>query len=315
MFSVTVALIAIVGIALTNLFLGFASAMLLGRGPKSWSDVDNAVTVRFFAPRLAFPRARRNAEQDKATTAGGSQDARLARSPGSEESASPRSATHTPSGDGDEKLFFNASTHKPPASPSQCKAWDATTKKLVLAPKASPPPADEGPPEALFARQIEAWKASESHEETPCLSGIMITVENTALDEPTRTLLLSAVQASITRQLRKDRRVLRITDNQFVWFSPDVHPDDGLAPVERTRQILCQTRFMHNGDALAVTVQAALVAVSPWEDPPALIQRVARTLQYALEKGDGPTCVDRGHGPEFVQPAKLDLDEVECVLQ
>jgi len=43
MFSVTLALIAIFGIALTNLFLGFASALLIGRGPRSWSDVDEAV--------------------------------------------------------------------------------------------------------------------------------------------------------------------------------------------------------------------------------------------------------------------------------
>ena len=48
MFSVTLALIAIFGIALTNLFLGFASAVLIGRGPKSWSDLDDAVSSAIF---------------------------------------------------------------------------------------------------------------------------------------------------------------------------------------------------------------------------------------------------------------------------
>jgi hypothetical protein len=125
---------------------------------------------------------------------------------------------------------------------------------------------------------------------------------------------MDAVHKSIVGQLRKDRRVLRVADNQFLWFSPDVHPDDGLAPVERTRQILRSTRFVHNEQTIAVTVQAAVVAVSSWEESPGLIQRLVGTLQYVYEKGEEPTCVDVGHGPEFVEPTKLDLQEIECLL-
>ncbi len=42
MYSMTFALIVIIGMASMNLFLGFAAAVLMGRGPKSWNDVDRA---------------------------------------------------------------------------------------------------------------------------------------------------------------------------------------------------------------------------------------------------------------------------------
>ena len=56
MYSATFAMIVIIGIAVTNLFLGFATAMLLGRGPKRLSDIDRAIVlepvdVRGWRPR------------------------------------------------------------------------------------------------------------------------------------------------------------------------------------------------------------------------------------------------------------------------
>ena len=111
--------------------------------------------------------------------------------------------------------------------------------------------------------------------------------------------------------------MLRIADNQFIWFSADVPPDEGLMPVERIRQILSKTRFLHAGNAMAVPQSKR-----PWSPCPPRIDpsdvdstHPGDTLQYALEKGEGPTCVDVGRGPGFVQPPKLDLDETECVLE
>ena len=70
MYSVTFALTAIFGIVLTNLFLGFAFAVLMGRGPKSWSDVENAVTIQYFSPRLLFPFSRRTAKKKEGSAPG-----------------------------------------------------------------------------------------------------------------------------------------------------------------------------------------------------------------------------------------------------
>jgi hypothetical protein len=302
MFSITLALIAIFGIALTNLFLGFASAMLIGRGPKSWSQIDDAVSVRYFSPRLVLPGAKRAAEPRTEKPVPGAADLRAVKEVVEVERPAPVATTAV-------------EPPAPVASPSRSAAWDSTSHKLVLPRKPSAAPEDDGPPEAVFARQLDAWRASQSREETPCLSGIMVTVQDQGLGDHARAALMNAASASIVGQLRKDRRVLRIADDQFLWFSPDVSPDEGLAPVERTRQILHNTRFMHEGSALAVSIQAAVVAVSDQDRPPALIQRLQRTLQYSRERGEGPTCMDVGDGPGFVQPLKLDLDEVECVLQ
>jgi hypothetical protein len=81
--------------------------MLLGRGPKSWSDVDNAVTVRFFSPRVAFPRARRKPEQGPAKTAIRSEATRLAQSLVADEPASPQTAAVASTAGGEERLYLN----------------------------------------------------------------------------------------------------------------------------------------------------------------------------------------------------------------
>ncbi len=304
MFSVTFALVAILGIALMNLFLGFASAMLLGRGPKTWADLDNAVQIRYFSPRLALPRApRAPAPVDQPAE------------PPSQAPAEP-TAPPEPIEAADSAPATDAALHEPQPAPMPVArpAWDATTHRLVLPPKPAAPREDEGPPDAVFARQLETWRTSQQREETPCLSGIMVNVQQVVLDDDARTALANALHTSIAGQLRKDRRVLQMADHLFLWFSPDVHPDEGLAPVERTRQILSSTRFLYDGNPLDISVQAAIVAVSVHDRPADLIERLRRTLQYAWEKGECATCVDVGHGPGFVQSPRLDLDEIECVL-
>jgi hypothetical protein len=79
--------------------------------------------------------------------------------------------------------------------------------------------------------------------------------------------------------------------------------------------LLGMTRFLHEGSALAIAVQAAIVAVSARDTPPELIRRIEATLQYALEKAEVSTCIDSGQGPRFVPPTRLDLDETECALE
>jgi hypothetical protein len=206
--------------------------------------------------------------------------------------------------------------HGAPSVPlTRPAAWDPATQKLILSPTASGCPDEVEPPEIVLGRQFETWRESDPREETPCLSGFMVTVKDAALDEPVRVSLMRAVHARIAGQLRKDRRVLRVADNQFVWFSGDVHPDEGLMPVERIRQQLGKTRFLRADNVIAIAVQAAVLAVSARDNPSELIRRIQETLQYALERAEGPTCIDVGRGPGFVQPTRLDLDETECVLE
>ncbi len=166
----------------------------------------------------------------------------------------------------------------------------------------------------ILGRQLEAWQASDPREETPCLSGFAVTLPNNAVDDHVRAALMNAVYGKITSQLRKDRRVLRTAENHFLWFSADVHPDDGLLPVGRIRQIIDKTRFVHQGIPLAIEAHAAVVAVKLHENAADLIRRVQTTLKSAQDKGGRSMCVDVGDGPAFVAPARLDIDESELVL-
>jgi PleD family two-component response regulator len=141
-----------------------------------------------------------------------------------------------------------------------------------------------------------------------------VTVQDNTVDDHVRSSLMNAVLAKITGQLRKDRHVLRTDDHHFVWFSPDIHSDDGLMPVGRIRQIIDKTRFLHQGTPLAIETHAVVMAVTPHDKAADLILRVQTSLKYAQEHGGRSMCVDLGEGPTFVQPLRLDIDASECVL-
>ncbi len=233
MYSATFALTAILGIALTNLFLGFAFALLIGRRPKSLSDFEDAITIRYFSPQLLFPFSRRTARRSPVHPV-----ATPVAVP-SPIAASPPVATFPPLA-----ASSACSDPAPSVSPSsvgvaapaptlQSIAIAGTTPRLVLPPKPVARPAEDEAPDVVLGRQLEAWQASDPREETPCLSGFAVTLHNGAVDDHVREALINAVHGKITSQLRKDRRVLRTAENHFLWFSADVHPDDGLLPVGR----------------------------------------------------------------------------------
>lgn len=313
MFSVTLTLTVIAGIALANLFLGFASALLIGRGPKRWSDLDEAVTVRYFSPSLLFARAKHIAHPDIAHPDIAHPDMLDPPAPAAPAWQPPDPAAAQ--SDLSEEVEYAAVRQLPPTPPTRPAAWDPATQKLVLTPLDPPAPAVEEPPETVLSQQLEMWREnSDREEETACLSGFMVTIRDPDAQQHMGELLLKAVQARISGQLRKDRCVLRIADYQLVWFSDDVSPDDGVMPVERIRQLLGKTRFLYEGHAVAIGVQAAVVAVSMADHPAELIRRIQATWQYALEKANEATCIDVGRGPEFVQPVPLDLDEIDCPI-
>lgn len=303
MYSATFALTAIFGIALTNLFLGYAFAVLIGRGPRSLSDLENVVTIRYFSPRLLFPFTRRTRKHKEEPS---SAAPAAARTPVVQHATNtePDSPTATPA----------SAVDVPPAITVRSIAIAGTTPRLVLQPKSVVPPEEVEPPEVVLGRQLEAWQASDAREETPCLSGFVVTLRDGTVEDHVRTSLLNAVCGKITNQLRKDRRVLRSDDNHFLWFSPDVHPDDGLMPVGRIRQIIDKTRFLYEGAPLTVETHAAVVAVTLQDHAEDLIRRVQGTLKYAQQKGGRSMCVDFGDGPAFVEPLRLDIDESEFVL-
>ncbi|MHB8957981.1 MAG: hypothetical protein ACYC4U_34060 [Pirellulaceae bacterium] len=307
MYSATFALTAIFGIALTNLFLGFAFAMLLGRGPRSLSDLENAVTVRYFSPQLLFPFAHRGSKR-KQIVASASSPVR----PSAVTTPAPAAHCIAPA-----ETSPTAAAAAAGVSPAavQSIAIAKTTPRFVLPPDpVAPPEAPEEAPDVVLHDQLEAWQASNPREENASLSGFAVMLPGSDAGAQVQTALMKAVLAKITTQLRKDRRVLRIADDLFLWFSADVQPDDGLLPVGRIRQILDKTRFLHEDTALTVEAHAAVLAVTLHDNAADLIERLQTTLKFAQEKAGQSLCIDVGDGPAFVEPLLLDVDQTEVVL-
>lgn len=185
---------------------------------------------------------------------------------------------------------------------------------MILPDLMPPPAAVSGNPLEVLADQLEAWRAMESREETPCLSGVELVADDGPWDEAVAALLGESVAAKIVRQLRRDRRVVRAAAHRFVWLSSDTHPDDGLRPVERIRQMLDSTQFRHGDRPVPVRVLAAIVAVLEKDSPEELLARLDRALVCAREGGAKAAYIDRGDGPQPGESQRLEVAPSECIL-
>ncbi len=306
MYSATFAITVIFGIAAVNLFLGFAVAVLLGRGPKSWDDLEQTIVVHpvtirglRFAPRPQVERIDLPASFATAVMT-------PAASPGSTawDSQLSTNADEEPAGASSSDSESAGSHSEAPAEP----------KKLVLAAK---PPVDtyeNDPPEQLLERQINAWRDGDLSEETPSMSGLRVAIQGD-VDQTLSGALIDAMRGQIKSQLRRDRRVLQIAPDTFAWFSADVTPVDALLPVERIRQIIAATHFRHAGGDVRVQLAGGVVHGTSGDDPGRLLNRLHSTLQYALEKDEFSTCIDEGAGPEGVSPFQIEVAESVCELE
>ena len=302
MYSVTFAMTVIVGIALMNLFLGFAAALLVGRGPKRWSDLEEVFEFRYFSPRQCMTRRRPDRQPSVAPVR--ETAAEVLQAPGESPVAASSLSAAVP-------VVEKKVPHAPPASSVRVTG---SSQKLVLMPKVEPQDEQDESPERLLGNQIDAWRVGVDQEETPSVSGICITLADDSIDQQTRSSLMNAIQSKIARQLRRDRRVLRFPENVFAWFSSDMPPDDALMPLDRIRQMIEKTRFLCRGTAVGMTVRTAVISAGTDDSAEKTLARLRTTLKYASEKGEGPICLDTGDGPSFVEPTKLDIEESEYEL-
>ncbi len=298
--SLLLALAAICGIAVTNLFLGFAFAVLSGHGPKGWADVDASVRIYRFRPRVAFPRFPRLRWPAAGSASAG------ARSRSTGEAGAAESVGEVRSGTG-RRGDSRTGAADPPAV-------QRVGQRMVLPHLAAAPVEVSVDPVGVLTEQLAAWHASGSREETSCLSGIELVAGDRRLGSHISSLLEESVRARIVRQLRQDRRVLQVAAHQFLWFSPGTHPDDGLRPVERIRQMVDSTQFRYGEQMVPAGVFAAVLAVAEGDTPEGLIARLGRALASARESGVRTTHVDRGDGPRPAEPLRLEIAPSECIL-
>ncbi len=331
MYSATFAMTVIIGTAIINLLLGFAAAVLMGRGPKRWSDIERAIVLQPIALGHLRPAARPTVERvdlNQASTPTPEEcDAKpLAERPLRVEEipatgTAPAAPTPevTTTGNGVEPLAVadtptvdeEPSNSLPPNSP---EPNSSAPREIVLAPKNPTNEAETQPPEKTLNHQLDTWRHGELGDEAPSISGIKIDLNDCELDPSARELLMEAVYARIKSQVRKDRRVLKIESGQFAWFSCDVPPDDALMPIERIRQMLTKTQFHHQGNPIPATVVASVVVGLQDDHAEDLLKRLHTALQYALESQEHATCLDTGRGPEGIAPYSIEVEETECEL-
>ncbi len=301
MYSATFALTAIIVIAATNLFLGFAAALWMGRGPKRWSDVDRTIVLQPFALDLILPHRRPKVQRIEV--------------PNRELGARLRVELDSPTGSppaapGPDRPRRTDVTAAPAALP----AANAMPQKFVLPSVGQCSEDENDPPDVILNRLLDAWRQGDLRDETPSLSGLFVDLDSTGIDPAIIVRLKFELKARISRQLRKDRRVLEVSPLQFAWFSSDVAPGDALMPVERIRQILGKTKFHCQGEPIPLTIRAGVVKGLHDDSATNVVQRLQAAFTRAKEEGESPTYLDKGQGPKPVPPFSLEIEETDCDL-
>lgn len=321
MYSATFAMTIIIVIAATNLFLGFAAAVLLGRGPKRWSDIDKAIVLQPVSLRGLQPAPKTTVErvdlQLIAPTI--SPKTEPAQTPAPAAPAEQDTSTErnillqdVPVTAAEQAHNMPATAPVPASQPND--PVEPAPQKIVLAPKGPVIKNDNDPPEKTLNQQLDTWRHSDLSDETPSMSGMWLDVKGAEIDDEVHKRLTEAVNQRIKKQVRKDRRVLNLGTGQFAWFSDDVPPEDALMPVERIRQMLTETQFQHAGNLINTTVVAGVVAGMPDDDAECLFKRLRTALQYAMEKPECTTCLDTGAGPTGVASYPIEVEPTECEL-
>ena len=302
----------IIGIALANLLLGFAVALLMGRGPRSWADVDRAIVVRYFSPHLFLLRSGPSPKPTALQIS--TVSTRLV------ESSSPPTLPEQDQ---------NGSDGPPKGAPAAARTGedgdqpgaavppdgaDTVVRKVTLQPKAAAQFDANQPPETVLNAQLDAWRHDEDRDETPSMTGLCAVPTNEEFDDTARARLMDAVHAKISGQLRKDRRVIRLEPDQFAWFSEDMHPEDACMPAERIRQMISQTRFENDGTTIHVEVHAAVAAGTDSDQATDLIGRLQDAMKHGLEKTASQTCLDLGQGPDSVDLPEFEIEDSVCKL-
>jgi hypothetical protein len=294
MYSMTFALIVIIGMAGMNLFLGFAAAVLMGRGPKSWSDVDRALVFRSFSLELLGIRRKSAVETSDQTTP--------VEQPVTDAQPHPTPAVTPP---------VSASTE---TDASQTTEAPAEEPILTLEPLAPKNPVDETPPEQKLDDQLLEWREDEETDDIASISMLVLAAPSDETEPEATPLLREAIHDTMRKQIRRDRVLMTLEEGQYVWFSSDVHPEDALMPVERIRQTLQKMHFEYYERNLEITIHSAVAAARREDRAKDLTKRLREAIAAAEQSGEDVVFLDLGSGPESTECLEIEVSESTCVL-
>jgi hypothetical protein len=295
-------LIVVLGIAAINLFFGFSLAVLLGRAPRSWSEVMEAGEFRTMALvrqlqrcRWSWPGIGRR------------------RSVVASESVNSPTAPHAVMDGGSEYDRTSGCDDGEPADelvlhPTQ------PVQLFRLEPLTGGQPHEEMPYDLVLQQQLEAWRDSGVDDISASAAMLVVADPGQDLDTDIRSLVFDAVQEVITGQVRKDRRVVSPEKGRFVWFLDDVGAEDALLPTERIRHIIENTKFRHHDRKIKVTARMLVVAAQSDDDPRRLLDRLEAAYQFSRTCSAAGVVLDSGAGPGPPRSLDMEVAETERVL-
>jgi len=314
MYSVSFAIAIIFCIAVTNLFLGFSAALLVGRGPRRIAHFSPALVLRRFSLKCLPRWFRRRKETPLLAGTAVQPDDAAANKPTSDSArAQSRAQSVVDSPVKRESTEPNkaASNSEIPASPVAATPaanilHSPETNSVIKLPCDSTPN-DDRPAETILAQQLLEQPAADDPTCHPSATMMFLERADANLDDPTWSKTLAAVQQVIRGQLRRDRQVLQFDPGEFVWFTGDTPVDEALLPAERIRQLLTNTQFESANQPIPIHVASAVVSATTGDGPDQVLARLRQAIQFARMQASDNTAIDWGDGPETAEPLDLEV--------
>lgn len=128
---------------------------------------------------------------------------------------------------------------------------------------------------------------------------------NERLSTETGDKALAAFGHLVAELVKRDRGydvVSRFSGQQLLIFFGDTGPREATSSMERIRQTLRQTTFVHEGDEFELTVSAGVTEIKPNDTASQLFARAQTSLRAAKKNGRNLTVLDEGAGPQLITP-------------
>ncbi len=120
--------------------------------------------------------------------------------------------------------------------------------------------------------------------------------------------LIEACGRMIDKAMRKNRGYdvsARFDGQRFLLFYGDTGPRNATSAVERTRQTIEQTMFIHRGTEIEFTISCGVTEVDANDSTEEVFRRANRATQAAQAAGRNRTFLDEGDGPQPIEAPDL----------
>jgi diguanylate cyclase (GGDEF)-like protein len=113
----------------------------------------------------------------------------------------------------------------------------------------------------------------------------------------------------------EENLLARYAGNRFLAVLLDVGPRAAVKSIERMRQTVEKTTFLHENQKIKITVGAAIAEVKPDDDEYiAVLDRLEKTMKTVKESGPNRAFLHDGSHPESVASPNLGAEGIEIVI-